>query len=119
MSQDKLVVIYRWISWHFLPWELEGITAPCCLLIDQYPHCKTLLPSSSYGEKCHGIHLYLTFVYNDVSYSQSAYTLIMQEAMRRLLMAMLCLAIEDDSDEEDSGPTEGATASARPTPRAM
>jgi len=41
------------------------------------------------------------------------------EAMRRLLMAMLCLAIEDDSDEEDSDPTEGATASARPTPRAM
>jgi len=76
-------------------------------------------PSSSHGEKCYGIHLYLTLVYNDVSYSQSAYTLVMQEAMRRLLMAMLCLAIEDDSDEEDSDPTEGATASARPTPRAM
>jgi len=22
-----------WITWHLLPWELEGITSPCCLLI--------------------------------------------------------------------------------------
>ena len=36
--------IYRWISWHFLPWELEGIMSPCCLLIGQYPHHMTLCP---------------------------------------------------------------------------
>ena len=38
---------YRWISWHFLSWELdwvEGITSPCCLLIGQYPHRVTLCP---------------------------------------------------------------------------
>jgi len=27
-----------------LPWELEGITSPCCLLIGQYPHHMTLCP---------------------------------------------------------------------------
>ena len=32
----------RWISWHFLPWELEGIISSCCLLIGQYPHHMTL-----------------------------------------------------------------------------
>jgi len=36
--------IYRWISWCLLPWELEGITSPCCLLIGQYPHHMTLCP---------------------------------------------------------------------------
>ena len=35
---------YRWISWRILPWELEGITSPCCLLIGQYPHYMTLCP---------------------------------------------------------------------------
>ena len=35
----------------FLPWELEGITSPCCLLIGQYPHHDLFaLPSPPYLE---------------------------------------------------------------------
>ena len=45
------------ISWHFLLWELEGYTLPCCLLIGQYVHHMIFLPSSFYGEKCYGVHL--------------------------------------------------------------
>jgi len=37
---------------------LEGITSPCCLLIGQYPHHMTHLPSSFYGERCYGIRLF-------------------------------------------------------------
>ena len=48
-----------------------------------------------------------------------ARTLPMQESMRRLLLAMMCLAVEDDDSDDDDGPSQGATASARPTPRAM
>jgi len=35
-----------------------GITSPCCLLIGQYSHHMTLLPSNFYGKKCYGIRLY-------------------------------------------------------------
>ena len=52
------VQIYRWISWHFLPWELEGITSPCCLLIGQYLHHMTLCPPVAIVKRCYGIHLY-------------------------------------------------------------
>ena len=31
----EVLGFYRWISWYILPWELEGITLPCCLLIGQ------------------------------------------------------------------------------------
>jgi len=34
----------RRISWCILPWELEGIISPCCLLFGQYPHHMTLCP---------------------------------------------------------------------------
>jgi len=47
-----------WISWHFLPWELEGITSLCCLLIGQYPHHMTLCPSVPRVKWCYEIHLY-------------------------------------------------------------
>ena len=36
----------RWISWHILPWELEGITSPCCLFTSHDP-----LPSSCHSKK--------------------------------------------------------------------
>ena len=54
----------RWISWHFLSWEPEGITctSPCCLLICQYPHQLTFSPSSFYGEKCYVIYTYMYFL---------------------------------------------------------
>ena len=56
LSFRNTEVQYIWISWHFLPWELEGITSPCCLLIGQYPHHMTLcLPVAIV--KCYGIHL--------------------------------------------------------------
>ena len=48
---------YRWISWRILPWELEGITSPCCLLIGQYPHHMTLCPPVAIVKRCFGIHL--------------------------------------------------------------
>jgi len=47
--------IYRWIPYHFFTRQLEGITSPYSLLIGQYPHDMTLLPSSFYGERCYGI----------------------------------------------------------------
>jgi len=34
-----------------LPWEMEGITSPCSLLIGQYRYHMTLCP-------CYGIHLF-------------------------------------------------------------
>ena len=46
---------YRWISWHFLPWELKGITSPCCLLIGQYPHHMTLCPPVAIVKRCSAI----------------------------------------------------------------
>ena len=42
----------------FFTTQLEGITSPCSLLIGQYPHHMTLLPSSFYGERCYGTRLY-------------------------------------------------------------
>ena len=42
----------RWSSWHLLPWELEGITSPCCLLIGQYPHYMTLCPQVAIMKSC-------------------------------------------------------------------
>ena len=48
---------YRWISWRILPWELEGITSPCCLLIGQYPQHKTLCPPVAIVKRCYGICL--------------------------------------------------------------
>jgi len=44
----------RWISWHFLLWELEGITSPCRLLIGQYLHHMTLCPPVAI---VYGVHL--------------------------------------------------------------
>jgi len=38
----------------FSLWQLEGITSPFCLLIASHDH----LPSSFYGERCCGVHLY-------------------------------------------------------------
>ena len=52
-------VSYRWISWRILPWELEGITSPYCLLIGQYPHHMTLCPPVAIVKRCYEIHLYL------------------------------------------------------------
>jgi len=49
---------YRWISWRILPWELEGITSPCCLLIGQHPHHMTLCPPVAIVKRCYGIRLY-------------------------------------------------------------
>ena len=49
---------YKWISWKFLPWELEGITSPCFLLIGQYLHHMTLCPPVAIVKRCYGIHLY-------------------------------------------------------------
>ena len=41
----------EWISWCILPWELEGITSSCCLLIVNI-HITTLnLPSSCHSKK--------------------------------------------------------------------
>ena len=48
-------IAYRWI----LPWELEGITSLCCLLIGQYPHHMTLCPPVAIVKRCYGIRLYL------------------------------------------------------------
>ena len=50
---------YRWIPWNILPWELEGITSPCCLLIGQYPHHMTLCPPVAIVKRCFGIRLYI------------------------------------------------------------
>ena len=41
-----------------LPWELEGITSPCCLLIGQYSHHMTLCPPVAIVKRCYGIRLY-------------------------------------------------------------
>jgi len=46
------------ISLHFLPWELEGITSPCCLLIGQYSNRMTLCPPVAIVKRCYGIYLY-------------------------------------------------------------
>jgi len=51
---------YRWISWRILPWELEGITSPYCLLIGQHPHHMTLCPPVAIVKRCFGIRLYET-----------------------------------------------------------
>ena len=51
---------YRWISWCILPWELDGITSLCCLLIGQYPHHMTLCPPVAIVKRCYGICLYAT-----------------------------------------------------------
>jgi len=56
---SMLVLPCRWISWHFLPWELEGITSLCCLLIGQYPHHMTLCPPVTIVKRCYGIHYFL------------------------------------------------------------
>ena len=58
-SMRKHDVVYRWILWCTLPWELEGITSPCCLLIGQYPHHMTLCPPVAIAKRCYGIHLYV------------------------------------------------------------
>jgi len=42
-------------SMHLFTRQWEDITSPCSLLIGQYPHHMTLLPSSFYGERCYGI----------------------------------------------------------------
>jgi len=55
----ELTHLYRWILQHLFTRQLEGITSPCSLLTGQYPHHMTLLPSSFYGERCYGIHLYI------------------------------------------------------------
>ena len=52
-----LLLCYIWFSWYFSPWELEGITSPCCLLIGQYPHHMTLYPSVAIVSRFKGIHL--------------------------------------------------------------
>jgi len=49
---------YRWISWSILPWKLEGITSPCCLLLGQYPHHMTLCPPVTIVIRCYGIRLF-------------------------------------------------------------
>jgi len=49
---------YGWISWQILPWELEGITSPCCLLIGQYPPSHDLCPPVTTVKRCYGIGLY-------------------------------------------------------------
>ena len=49
---------YRWISWCILPWELEGITSSCRLLIGQYPHHMTLCPPVAIVKRCFGSRLY-------------------------------------------------------------
>jgi len=46
MTTTQPQVKYRWISWHFLPWELKGITSPCSLLIGQYSHHMTGLSAT-------------------------------------------------------------------------
>jgi len=48
---------YSWISWCILPWELEGIKSPCCLLIGQYPHHMTLCPPVAIVKRCYGFRL--------------------------------------------------------------
>ena len=57
-SGYEVGIPYRWISWCILPWELEGITSPCCLLIRQFPHHMTLCPPVAIVKRCFGIHLY-------------------------------------------------------------
>ena len=47
MLLHVIIVCFRWISWHFLPWELEGITSPCCLLIGEYQRHMTFCPPVS------------------------------------------------------------------------
>ena len=49
--------MYRWILWRILPWELEGITSPCCLLIGQYTHHMTPCPPVAIVKGCYGIRL--------------------------------------------------------------
>jgi len=56
---------YRWITWHILPWELEGITSPYCLLIGQYPHHMTLCPPVATVKRCYEIRLYVA-TYNSI-----------------------------------------------------
>ena len=41
----------------FMPWELEGITSPCNLLIGQYLKHMTLCPPVAIVKRCYGIHL--------------------------------------------------------------
>ena len=43
-----------------LPWELEGVTSPYCLLIGQYPHHMTLCPPVAIVKRYYGIHQYNT-----------------------------------------------------------
>ena len=43
----------RWISWHFLPWKLEGSTSPGCLLIGQYPCHMTHCPPVAIVKRCY------------------------------------------------------------------
>jgi len=57
-GRKEAISYYRWISWHILPWELEGITSPCCLLIGQYPHHMTLCPPVALVKRCFGIRLH-------------------------------------------------------------
>ena len=57
MNQIGYIMYSWWIPWNFLPWELEGITSPCCLLIGQYPHHMTLCPLVAIVKRCYGIHL--------------------------------------------------------------
>ena len=57
----------------FLPWELEGITSPCCLLIGQYPHHMTLCPPVTIVKRCYGTRLYVlpTCMWSRTSQQQS------------------------------------------------
>jgi len=59
-----------WISWHFLQWELQGITSPCCPLIGQYPHHTTFCPLQFL---CYAIHLHVDNVHASMFYRLTSF----------------------------------------------
>ena len=58
ITREGVEPAYRWISWHFLPWDLKGIMSPCCLLIGHYLHHMTLCTPVAIVKRRYGIHLF-------------------------------------------------------------